>query len=57
MFCFILSAKNYIPTDATQDMRATVVDQRQYYPIPDICYSEVERPYLFTGTKVNPTLS
>ena len=40
----------FSPTLATQDMRA--VDQRQYYPIPSTCYSEVERPYLFTGTKV-----
>jgi len=45
---FLLSAKNYSPTDATQDMRATI-DQRQYYP--SICYSEEERPYLLTGTK------
>ena len=47
---FYLSAKNYSPTDATQDIRATI-DQRQYYP--SICYSEEDRPYLLTGTKVS----
>ena len=38
------------PTDGTQDMMATIDHERQYYP--SICYSEEERPYLFTGTKV-----
>ena len=64
-FWFILTAKNYTPSDATQDMRATV-EQRQYYPVPGThfgslvttqCYSEKERPYLFTGTKVNSIVS
>ena len=46
---FLTLVNNQLMTEGTQDMRATV-DQRQYYP--SICYSEEERPYLLTGTKV-----
>ena len=65
LFWFFLSTINYTRTDATQDMRATV-EQRQYYPVPGThfgslvstqCYSDKERPYLFTGTKVNLIVS